>query len=250
MRRGPKPAKSKEAKPPVARKSSKGDAQVRDLEKRLAESLAREEATAEILRVISSSPSDAQPVFEAIARNAAQLCDAMLSGVFSFDGTRLHFVAGHQLNEEASRLLQEQYPLVPRGLNRLALVERAVVHSPDVLDDPRVANLELIRRLGERSHLVVPMVQAAQAIGVINVYRVQPAPFSTAQIAMLQTFADQAVIAIENVRLFKELEARNHDLTTALNQQTATSEILKVISSSPTDAQPVFEAIVTSMQRL
>src|SRR5262245_57119589 len=257
MRRGPKPAKSKEAKPPVARKSSKGDAQVRDLEKRLAESLAREEATAEILRVISSSPSDAQPVFEAIARNAAQLCDAMLSGVFSFDGTRLHFVAGHQLNEEASRLLQEQYPLVPRGLNRLALVERAVVHSPDVLDDPRVANLELIRRLGYRSHLVVPMVQAAHAIGVINIYRVQPGPFSAAQIAMLQTFADQAVIAIENVRLFTELQEKNKALTAAhaqvtesLEQQTATSDVLRVISSSPTDVQPVFDSIAASALRL
>src|SRR5262245_46005598 len=136
MGQDPKPAKSKRANPHVARKSPKNGPRVLDLDKQLAEARAQQAATAEILRVISSSPSDAQPVFEAIARNAAQLCDAMLSGVFSFDGTRLHFVAGHQLNEEASRLLQEQYPLVPRGLNRLALVERAVVHSPGVVVRP------------------------------------------------------------------------------------------------------------------
>jgi signal transduction histidine kinase/putative methionine-R-sulfoxide reductase with GAF domain len=259
MRRGAKPAKAKvKTKPPIAHKAQKSErARVQDLEKHLAEAQKREAealeqqtVTSEILRVISASPTDAQPVFEAIARNAARLCGAMLSGVFSFDGTRLHFVAGYQLNEEASRLLQEQYPLVPRGLNRLALVERAVVHSPDVLNDARVANLELIRRLGYRSHLVVPMVQAGHAVGVINIYRAQPTPFSEGQIALLKTFADQAVIAIENVRLFTELEARNKDLTNALQRETATGEILRLISRSPTDVTPVFEGILRSALRL
>ena len=223
----------------------------------LSEALDQQTATSEILRVISASPTDAQPVFVEIARNAARLCDAMFGGVFSFDGTLLHFVAGHQLGEQALQLLQEQYPLAPRGLNRLAIVDRAVVHSADVLDDPRVANLELIRRLGYRSHLVVPMLQAGQAIGVIHVYRAQPGPFSDAQIALLQTFADQAVIAIENVRVFTELQEKNRALTQAhtqvteaLEQQTATSEILRVISQSPTDVKPVFEVITDSAMRL
>ena len=228
-----------------------------ELERELAEAHRREAATAEILRVIGSCLSNAQPVFEAIARNAVLLCNAMWGGVFSFDGTLSHFMAGYGFSEDALRHLRDEYPIAPRGVIRLAIMDRAAVHVVDALNDPRVANLELTRRLGYRSHLVVPMLQAGRAIGTIHVYGAQPKPFSDAQISLLQTFADQAVIAIENTRLFEAVQQKNNALTDAnaqltetLEQQTATSEILRVISGSPTDVQPVFDAIAQSAAQL
>ncbi len=200
--------------------------------------------------MISSSPTDTQPVFDAIARNAVRLCGAMFGAVFSFDGTLMHFVAGYGFTARVRQLLTDEYPIPPRGLNREAITDRAVVHVVDMLSDPRVANVEVARRLGSRSQLAVPMLQSGTAIGTINVYGAEPRPFSDAQIALLQTFADQAVIAIENVRLLSELQAKNADLTEALEQQTATANILRVISSSPTDVQPVFDTIVRSAKQL
>src|SRR5213593_4019843 len=216
----------------------------------LAEALEQQTAAAEILRVISSSPTDTQPVFDAIARNAVRLCGAMFGAVFSFDGTLMHFVAGYGFTARVRQLLTDEYPIPPRVLNREAITDRAVVHVVDMLSDPRVANVEVARRLGSRSQLAVPMLQSGTAIGTINVYGAEPRPFSDAQIALLQTFADQAVIAIENVRLLSELQAKNADLTEALEQQTATANILRVISSSPTDVQPVFDTIVRSAKQL
>ena len=207
------------------------------------EALEQQTATSEILRVISQSPTDVQPVFDAIVRSAVRLCNAMFGSVFKYDGTLLHFVAGHQLTEEALGLLQEVYPIAPRGVNRRVIVDREPVNVADALNDPRVANLELIRRLGYRSQLAVPMLQAGKAIGTINVYGAEPGPFSDGEVGLLKTFADQAVIAIENVRLFNETKE-------ALEQQTATSEILRVIASSPTDVQPVFDTIVTNAASL
>jgi GAF domain-containing protein len=268
MGRGAKPAKAKvKAKPPLPKSRKSESSRVRDLEKRLAEALEREKvtgellqekdraltevleqqtATSEILRLISSSPTDTQPVFAAIAKNAVRLCNAMFGSVFKYDGTLLHFVAGHQLTEEALRLLQGVYPIPPRGVNRRVIVDREPVNVADALDDPRVANLELIRRLGYRSQLAVPMLQAGQAIGTINVYGAEPGPFSDDEIVLLQTFADQAVIAIENVRLFTELQASNRTLTESLNRQTATGDILRVIAAAQTDPQPVFDAIAAN----
>src|SRR5262249_13141159 len=133
---------------------------------------------------------------------------------------------------------------------------RTAIHVRDFESDPdvSVASREMARAARHRSLLAVPMLRQGTPIGAIAVGRRGPhgasRPFSEREIALLQTFADQAVIAIENVRLFKELEARNRDLTQTLEQQTATSEILRVISSSPTDVQPVFDAIVASAVRL
>jgi two-component system, NtrC family, sensor kinase len=193
-------------------------------------------ATAEILRVISSSPTDTQPAFDAIARSAVPLCGGTYSGVYQFDGTFLHLVAQHNFAPEALEDARRRYPA---PLNRQlsaprAILDRSVVHIPDVELDPEYDSA-FAHAVGARSVLSVPMLRDGTPIGAISVARSHGA-FSRQQIDVLQTFADQAVIAIENVRLFKELEARNRDLV-------ATSEILQVISRSPTDAQPVFETI-------
>jgi GAF domain-containing protein len=267
MRRGPKPAKSKvESKPSVARKSPKDDvARVRDLEKRLAEALKREAealkdkaealeqqtATSEILRVISSSPTDVQPVFDAIVRAAVRLCQAVQSNVQLFDGQLMHFVAAHNIGPAAMEMVQRIYPMPPNRnqTGSRAILDNAVVHVPDVLEDPEYHH-ELAVQGGWRSVLSVPMVGKGRPIGAITVTRMEPGLFSDTEIALLQTFADQAVIAIENVRLFTELQTRNAQLTESLGQQTATGEILSVIARSPTDIQPVFDTVVESAARL
>jgi two-component system, NtrC family, sensor kinase len=247
MRRGAKSAKSKaKAKRPVARKSRKSQGSVaQDLEKRLAESAARETATSELLRVISSSPTDLQPVFDAIAERAMQLCRASSSGVLRFDGELVHIVALAIVDPEGAAALRSAFPMRPSPLSAStrAILTRGTVHIPDVLDDPEYGIATQAQAGGFRSVLSVPMLRQGNAIGGVTVGRPQPGPFSDGQIALLKTFADQAVIAIENVRLFNETKE-------ALEQQTATSRILRVISSSPTDEQPVFEAIVESARQL
>src|SRR5262245_16026279 len=259
MRRGPKPAKSKEAKPSVARKSPKDDdATGRDLETRLAEALQREadaskreaealeqqNATAEILRIIGGSPGDAQPVFDAIAVNALRLCDAKGAVVVRYDGERLYLAAQHNVDREGIDRLKRYYPRtadrdLPVGR---AVLDRAVVHIPDLQEAVEFSG-SVARQGGMRSQIAIPLLHQGRAIGAIGISRLRLGPFTDQQIALLQTFADQAVIAIENVRLFNETKE-------ALERQTATSEILQVISQSPTDVQPVFETIVRSAVRL
>src|SRR5262249_11765619 len=142
MRQGPKPAKSKEAKPPVARKSPKNDdSRVRDLEKRLAEAQAQHAATAEILRLISSSPADAQPVFDAIGRNATILTGSLFCTVFRFDGERLFPVAYHNFSAEAVAAIQQRYPRKPSrdSVGGSAVLDRTVVHLPDIERHPEFA---------------------------------------------------------------------------------------------------------------
>jgi two-component system, NtrC family, sensor kinase len=272
MRRGPKPAKSKEAKPPGTRKSRKNDgARLRDLEKRLAEALSRDAeaskreaeargqlrardrelveareqqtATSEILAVIRRSPMDAQPVFDVIIRNAVRLCDGLFGCLFRFDGERLHLVAHYNFTAEALSLYERTYPVQAARDQLLGpiVLERRVMNVADVLQGVR--NPLGQKLFGFRSGLGVPMKRDGTVIGAIAVSRTTVGLFPDTQVELLQTFADQAVIAIENVRLFNETKE-------ALEQQTATSEILRVISSSPTDIQPVFDAIVARATNL
>src|SRR5262249_31350630 len=220
--------------------------------------LEQQTATSQILRVISSSPTDVQPVFDAIAANAARLCDAVNGLVIRFDGELLHLAAQYNVDPERLAAVKQAYPRPPsRGaLSGRAILTRDVVHVPDVSKDLEYT-LPAATTIGYRSVLAVPMMHEGVPRGTILVARDVVAPFSDAHIALIQTFADQAVIAIENVRLFTELEDKNRALTTAhaqvseaLEQQTATSEILRVISSSPTEVGPTFDAIVSSGKRL
>src|SRR5262249_13639487 len=227
------------------------DAGVRDLEKRLAEALEQQAATAEILRAISSSPADAQPVFDAIALNALRLCDAEGVVVARYDGALLHVAAHHNVNRETIDRLESQYPQAPNRhvpLGR-AVLDGTIVHVPDLQAAVEFSG-SVARQLGAGSHVAIPLLHQGRALGGIGISRRRPGPFSDGQIELLQPFADQAVIAIENVRLFKELEGRNRQLTEALDQQTATAEILRVISSSPTDIKPVLDAVARSAMRL
>jgi GAF domain-containing protein len=217
----------------------------------LTEALEQQTATSEILRVISSSPTDVQPVFDAIARSAVSLCEGSFAGVDRFDGKLIHRVAQHNIRPKGKEALEQAFPMLPsrRLATGRAVLHGHVIHIADVEADLEYDH-DISRAVGMRSVLAVPLLRQGVAIGAIGVARDKPAPFSDQQVELLKTFADQAVIAIENVRLFTELQSSNRELTTALDQQTATSEILRAIAHAPTDTQPVFDTIVQSSARL
>jgi GAF domain-containing protein len=213
------------------------------------EALEQQTATAEILRVISGSPTDAQPVFDAIARSATSLCDAYDAWVGQLNGDLLR-VAAHHGSIPAP--VGAVVPAIRGIVTGRSVIDRRTVHVADLQAeaDEFPGGSAAARSLGHRTILSVPLLREGVAIGAIALRRTEVQPFTDRQIALVTTFADQAVIAIENVRLFKELEERNRDLTTALDTQTATSDILRAISRSQTDTQPVFDAILGSAVRL
>jgi GAF domain-containing protein len=218
----------------------------------LSESLEQQTATADILRVISGSPTDAQPVFDAVVRNTAGLCGAVDVALLLHRDGELRLAAG--VGPMAGSIpLDLRIPVTRGSVAGRVVVDRTVLHVPDLAaesEDELPLGRELQRRFGHRTQLAVPLLRDGVPVGVINAFRLAVQPFTEQQVELVKTFADQAVIAIENVRLFTELSAKNASLTEALEQQTATAEILRVISSSPTDLQPVLNAVAESAARL
>jgi signal transduction histidine kinase/HAMP domain-containing protein/putative methionine-R-sulfoxide reductase with GAF domain len=212
----------------------------------LLEALDQQTATSEILRVMASSPADVRPVFDTIAKAAMKLSGAASSIVTTLDGEMLHLAAQAQIGQEGADALRRVYPSrVGRDLAAgRAILTAAVVHIPDVLADIEYAHRDLARATAYRSVLAVPMLRNGLPIGTINLHKDDPGPFPAKQIELLQTFADQAVIAVENVRLFKELQQRTQDLTRSVAELRALGEVGQAVSSS-LDIQSVLTSIVS-----
>jgi len=217
----------------------------------LDEARQQQAATADVLKVISRSTFDLQAVLDTLVQSAAGLCAAECAFIFRLEQGAYH-LADRLGFSDAYRAFMKCNPIPP---GRTTLVGRTAltahtVHLPDCLADPEYRWFESQRIGGFRTMLGVPLLRNGSPIGVLALTRSQVQPFSDGEIALVRTFADQALIAIENVRLFDEVHARTRDLSEALEQQTATSEVLRIISSSPGDLQPVFQAILSNATRL
>jgi GAF domain-containing protein len=222
------------------------------LERELAEAREQQATTAEILRVISGAPMDSQRVFAEIAASAARLCDAYDAGILQVEGDVLRSVAHQGPIPTLGPVGRATRPLVRGIVMGRAVLDRQTIQVADLQaeGDEYPEGSDFARRLGHRTILAVPLVRASEAIGVIVLRRTEVRPFTDRQIDLLKTFADQAVIAIENTRLFEAEQASKRELQESLEYQTATSDVLGVISRSPSNLQPVLDAIVGTAARL
>ena len=263
-RAGGEPAKAQRRKT-VARKSrvtskaadpksssaAREETKVTRLTRERDEAFQQQRATADVLKVISRSAFNLQAVLNALTESAVRLCAADLGLIFQQDGDVLRLVANFGVSREAERYWLEHPAPVGRGsASGRALLEGRAIHIPDVLADPEYQATRYQELAGYRSTLGVPLLRDGTTIGVFGLGRREPHPFTEKQIELVTTFADQAVIAIENVRLFEAEQQRTRELSESLEQQTATSDVLRVISSSPTDIQPVLETIGERAEKL
>jgi GAF domain-containing protein len=210
----------------------------------LRESLQQQTATADVLKVISRSTFDLQSVFDTLVESAARLCDAELAAIVRKEGPLFKHVSNYGYSSELAELVRTAaIPIARTTIAGRALLEGSTIHITDAQADPELT-FAAIRVGGIRTALGVPLIREGTPIGAIVLSRRAIRPFADKQIELITTFADQAVIAIENVRLFDEVQARTRELTEALEQQTATSEVLQVISSSPGELKPVFQAML------
>jgi signal transduction histidine kinase len=217
----------------------------------LIEALEQQTATADVLKVISRSTFDLRAVLDTLVEAAARLCEADMAQILRPRDAGYHVAASHGFSPEYIESHKTlTFPPGRGSVTGRVLLERKPVQIPDVLADPEYSNLEPQRLGGYRTHLGVPLMRDGSPIGVILVSRRTVRPFDSKQIELVTTFADQAVIAIENTRLFEEVEARTRDLSESLQQQTATADVLKVISRSAFDLKSVLQTLVESAARL
>src|SRR6266536_613553 len=228
------------------------------IRRELSEALEREAATSRVLGIVSSSPTNLEPVFDTILANATRLCEASYGNLFLCEGDTIRLVAVHGAVPDAYAAVRRRGAVFrpsPGLVIARAVSTRQTVHVADLraeqpyLDrDPMVvAGVELG---GVRTLVAVPMLKENQVVGVINIYRTEVRPFTDKQIALVTNFASQAVIAIENARLLNELRDRTNELSESLDQQTATLEVLGVISSSRGELDPVFQAMLANAVRI
>jgi GAF domain-containing protein len=216
----------------------------------LGEALEQQTATADVLRVISSSPGNLEPVFQAMLEKAVSICNAKFGTLFRFDGNAFHFAARVNTPAALAEFQKKRGPFLPpsgSNLDRM-MKTKQVQHSADDAAEPVPA--QGLRLGGARSIVHVPMVQGEQLVGALAIYRQEVRPFTEKQIELLKNFAAQAVIAIENARLLNELRQRTVDLTESLEQQTATSEVFELISSPQASVQAVLDSVAANAVRL
>ena len=229
------------------------ESRVAKLTAELREARERQTATADILQIIASSPSDVQPVFDALADRAMRLLDCWSVIVTRFDGEYFQFGAARGALPDTEQFVRQRYQSMrpdPASLLGRCLAERTVISSADALAEPDPQLRDYARKRGLRAVLIVPLLRDDKVEGALVLTRAEPGLFAPSEIELVQTFADQAAIAIENVRLFNEVKSKTDDLSEALQMQTATSDVLKVISRSAFDLQAVFNTLVTSAVEL
>ncbi len=242
----PRPPKSTSRR----RSTEIGQTEIARLSRDLKEALEQKTAMSEVLQVISRSAFDLQTVFDTIAENAVRLCEAERAFIFRFDGKVLRAVSTYNVGPELREFV-DRNPIAPgrHSISARAAFERRTVHIPDVQADLDYAYATRDREL-LRTMLAVPMLKGDELVGTITIYRLEVKPFTDKQTELVQNFAAQAVIAIENTRLLNGLRQRTDDLTESLEQQTATSEVLSIISSSPGELEPVFQTMLEKAVRI